>query len=586
MGSIAQPRGTLDCSRKPRILPPVANASPPPGSLESFLQMNDFFNDPNSLGIEQTSMTPPKRRVNPLDPIGEAFLAKAMRKGERATAAFASTSAQPCRRRWTHDGNTQSMLDVALGAHTKGSKITDDEPAHEDNSTAGKAHPLTSATTDEGPRRRRASTGSLEVALRRGDAAPIVPPPPVAPTRPLERPHPPDTKPPRAHMSREGTLRERSVLQQATAGNETRVTKLTWPMPMPEEVGKGPKTLVTAGGDGGATGASSARRKLQLVGNLANLLDQSIGGKRESEEQQGPQPTEQRVTHDRRPSVLAASTAKLKATGQHAVPAQQPEGAAPAGAASAGAAPAGAAADGATPRGFRIVAGLSSSSDAKASGPGPGAALSRLKSLGKATVGMQALSGSEEEKKRWRAGHQEREVIQLYELYKEKPGAKGFKQVLRACYPQLTNADLEERLGWVAKHEAELSALRQLSADQKKAVHSLFARLDADGSGSIELNEVQVAGWGAKGTPEGALLVAMFKKTDLNEDRALDVDEFTQFVEECATLIGFEQILERAQRSAMAGGVERPKFNPDSRPSLSDISGHRRGFGCARLGDD
>ena len=55
---------------------------------------------------------------------------------------------------------------------------------------------------------------------------------------------------------------------------------------------------------------------------------------------------------------------------------------------------------------------------------------------------------------------------------------------------------------------------------------------------------------------------------------------------QCATLIGFEQILERDQRSAMAGGVERPKFNPDSRPSLSDISGQRRGFGRARLGDD
>ena len=79
------------------------------------------------------------------------------------------------------------------------------------------------------------------------------------------------------------------------------------------------------------------------------------------------------------------------------------------------------------------------------------------------------------------------------------------------------------------KKEAE--GKRVLSDEERAKVKELFDGFDADGSGSIELDELQEAGWGKEGTVEGDSLIELFERHDVEGNGSLNLEQFTDLVQ-------------------------------------------------------
>ena len=60
----------------------------------------------------------------------------------------------------------------------------------------------------------------------------------------------------------------------------------------------------------------------------------------------------------------------------------------------------------------------------------------------------------------------------------------------------------------------------------------------AAGRTLVGVEQLQAAGWGKEGTAEGEELIRLFEKRDTRGDGALDLEQFTQLIEECGMLLG------------------------------------------------
>ena len=121
--------------------------------------------------------------------------------------------------------------------------------------------------------------------------------------------------------------------------------------------------------------------------------------------------------------------------------------------------------------------------------------------------------------------HRKKEVAKLHRIYlQQQEGAGGsvgnggkstfrqmslrsggdgsFVAVLRMLYPQALAVEVRQMVEWVTPKRA-CDDRAALTAEQQAEVKELFDGFDADGSGTLELEELQEAGWGEEGTVDG-----------------------------------------------------------------------------------
>ena len=124
------------------------------------------------------------------------------------------------------------------------------------------------------------------------------------------------------------------------------------------------------------------------------------------------------------------------------------------------------------------------------------------------------------------------------------------------------------------------------------SVVQLFATIDANGNGSIELSEV-LDFFGGMGSPEGDELSRLFAKMDTSGSGALDLVQFSALIKEFGVRMGLRDALETKDTPAGASALISPRgpettsrrprrsSNPDvfavsRRPSLADVSALQR----------
>ena len=186
------------------------------------------------------------------------------------------------------------------------------------------------------------------------------------------------------------------------------------------------------------------------------------------------------------------------------------------------------------------------------------------------------------------AGRKERRTVggqggpSLNTMVVRSGGDGSFASVLHMVYPQASARDVKRMCSWVApKKEAKE---RTLTAEQKATVKTLFDGFDADGSGSLELSELEEAGWGKAGTDE---LVEIFNRHDLEGNGNLTLEQFALFCQECSLFD--DGILEdtykkeaaeaakaRLEKLAAEDAKNRVARQRHRRPSLADLSQERR----------
>ena len=160
-------------------------------------------------------------------------------------------------------------------------------------------------------------------------------------------------------------------------------------------------------------------------------------------------------------------------------------------------------------------------------------------------------------------------------------GDGSFASVLHMVYPQASARDVRRMCSWVAPKKEEAKE-RTLTAEQRATVKTLFAGFDADASGTLELSELEEAGWGQDGTAE---LVEIFNRHDADGSGCLNLEQFTLFCQECSMFD--DGLLEDAAKKAVADrqarikktaaeGAKRGGASQQRRPSLADLAQGRR----------
>ena len=209
-------------------------------------------------------------------------------------------------------------------------------------------------------------------------------------------------------------------------------------------------------------------------------------------------------------------------------------------------------------------------------------------------------------------GFKEKEVRGLFRLYEaelggEKPaaGAKSLRQMivmsggdgsfaslLKCLYPLAPPRELKQMLEWGAPKQdgtAEDSKQKQhVTEEQRREIHELFSFFDADGSGTIELEELQEAGWGTEGTADGDALREAFELIDTEGTGSLSLQQFEKLVVECSMLddgllgrayvkqVKSTQVPEDAEPTPEQRRRSSDQQRLQRRPSLADISAAAR----------
>jgi len=201
----------------------------------------------------------------------------------------------------------------------------------------------------------------------------------------------------------------------------------------------------------------------------------------------------------------------------------------------------------------------------------------------------------------------QKEVRRLHDLYqaelrgeKPPPGVKSLRQlvllrggdtsqfssVLKCMFPLMSASEMKTMLEWVAPKAERINEETQQMTD----AHRIEARVlfgldvDLDGSGSIELAELQEAGWGAKGTEEGRKLKEAFERLDVDRVGSLKLQQFEMLAVECyITTPGgglSAKVTDKQRRSALRAFAAKKVAAGESarRPSLSDLTTRRTSF--------
>jgi len=108
---------------------------------------------------------------------------------------------------------------------------------------------------------------------------------------------------------------------------------------------------------------------------------------------------------------------------------------------------------------------------------------------------------------------------------------RTFAAELRLHYPRASATEMSEMLGFVAEKEAELALARDksrtLSSAERTAVSDLFAVVDDDRSGTIDMREFEILAAG--GVADVKMLKRAFRDT-VGAEGTLDLDGFIQLM--------------------------------------------------------